>query len=82
LILIIEYSINKELSYSDFKKLKKIGQGNFGVVYSVEDKLNRIFAMKISLSLEPSEAIVTEHKLLPTLDSPFIIKYLNSFLEG
>ena len=39
---------NKKVSESDFEKLQKLGQGSFGVVYTVRHKSSgKLYVMKI-----------------------------------
>ncbi|CAD8171818.1 unnamed protein product [Paramecium octaurelia] len=73
----------QSIKLSDFKILTCIGKGSFGYVYKVEFK-NKVWALKQQdkQRLKQSnnlEYVLTEVKILRTINHPFIVKYLMSF---
>ncbi|GAX78668.1 hypothetical protein CEUSTIGMA_g6106.t1 [Chlamydomonas eustigma] len=73
-------------TFEDFKVLEKIGSGSYGVVYKVVRKVDRmIYAMKEidlqGMSRKEQEECIRETRVLSSLDSDYIIKYYDSFLE-
>jgi len=73
-------------TYNDFIINEKIGSGSFGVVYKVIRKIDRnYYAMKEidlqGMSRREQEECIRETRVLSSLDSDFIIKYYDSFLE-
>lgn len=76
----------KALASSDFEFQSKLGKGSFGVVYRVKRKSDKkIFVLKqINISnMKPKlkSAALNEAKILGALESPYIVKYYDSFLE-
>lgn len=70
----------------DFVIKEKIGSGSYGVVFKVIRKLDRMpYAMKEidlqGMSRKEQEECIRETRVLSSLDSDFIIKYYDSFLE-
>jgi NIMA (never in mitosis gene a)-related kinase 1/4/5 len=70
----------------DFVIKEKIGSGSYGVVFKVVRKLDRMhYAMKeidlAGMSRKEQEECIRETRVLSSLDSDFIIKYYDSFLE-
>ena len=67
-----------------FEILEKLGQGNYGVVYKVMKKSTKeIFAAKISTILKSNlENFKKEINVLKQCNSPYIIKYHNSYLKN
>ena len=67
-----------------FEVLEKLGQGNYGSVYKVKKKTtNEIFAAKISTILKSNiENFKKEINVLKQCNSPYIIKYYNSYLKN
>ena len=67
-----------------FEILEKLGQGNYGVVYKVMKKSTKeIFAAKISTILKSNlENFKKEINVLKQCNSPYIIKYQNSYLKN
>ena len=67
-----------------FEILEKLGQGNYGCVYKVKKKsTNEIFAAKISTILKNNiENFKKEINVLKQSNSPYIIKYYNSYLKN
>lgn len=64
----------------------KIGHGSYGVVFKVVRKVDRMtYAMKEidlqGMSRKEQEECIRETRVLSSLDSDFIIKYYDSFLE-
>ena len=67
-----------------FEILEKLGQGNYGIVYKVMKKSTKeIFAAKISTILKSNlENFKKEINVLKQCNSPYIIKYHNSYLKN
>lgn len=66
--------------------MDKIGSGSYGVVYKVLRKADRmVYAMKeidlAGMSRKEQEECIRETRVLSSLDSDYIIKYYDSFLE-
>ena len=71
----------------EYEILTKIGQGSFGTVFKVRRKSDRqILVMKLikmqSLSKKNQQDSVSEVKILSSLNSPYIVKYFDSFVEN
>ena len=67
-----------------FLLLEKLGQGNYGIVYKVQDKYtNKIYAAKISsLYTNNLESNKKEINVLKQCNSPYIIHYYGSYLKN
>ena len=67
-----------------YEILEKLGQGNYGVVYKVRKRqTNEIFAAKISTILKSNiENFKKEINVLKQSNSPYIIKYYNSYIKN
>ena len=67
-----------------FEVLEKLGQGNYGSVYKVKKRsTNEIYAAKISTILKNNiENFKKEINVLKQCNSPYIIKYHNSYLKN
>merc|ERR1719267_43239 len=70
----------------DFQQLVKLGAGSFGQVWKVkryEDE--NIYVIKtvriIELSFDEQKSAINEVKILAALDSPFVVKYFDSFID-
>ena len=65
---------------NDYKKLEKLGQGTYGMVYEIKNRITDIIrAMKIvkknsKRSLEEEKEILNEENILRTMDHPNIVK--------
>lgn len=73
-------------TYEDFIIKEKIGSGSYGVVFKVVRKVDRVtYAMKeidlAGMSRKEQEECIRETRVLSSLESDFIIKYYDSFLE-
>eukprot|EP00199_Chlamydomonas_sp_CCMP681_P000941 CAMPEP_0119104632 /NCGR_PEP_ID=MMETSP1180-20130426/2800_1 /TAXON_ID=3052 ORGANISM="Chlamydomonas cf sp, Strain CCMP681" /NCGR_SAMPLE_ID=MMETSP1180 /ASSEMBLY_ACC=CAM_ASM_000741 /LENGTH=504 /DNA_ID=CAMNT_0007089451 /DNA_START=36 /DNA_END=1546 /DNA_ORIENTATION=+ len=73
-------------TYDDFNIKEKIGSGSYGVVFKVVRKVDRMtYAMKEidlqGMSRKEQEECIRETRVLSSLDSDYIIKYYDSFLE-
>ncbi|MEW5302088.1 MAG: hypothetical protein WDW36_004898 [Sanguina aurantia] len=73
-------------TYEDFLIKEKIGSGSYGVVYKVIRKVDRlVYAMKEidlqGMTRKEQEECIREVRVLSSLESDFIIKYYDSFLE-
>lgn len=69
-----------------YKKIKKIGKGNFGyvvLVQSIND--HKYYAMKIinvtKMDYKQKEEAVTEVQVLKEMDHPYIVSYHESFID-
>jgi hypothetical protein len=70
----------------DFIIKEKIGSGSYGIVFKVVRKVDRVtYAMKeidlAGMSRKEQEECIRETRVLSQLDSDYIIKYYDSFLE-
>ena len=67
-----------------YEILEKLGQGNYGEVYKVRKRqTNEIFAAKISTILNSNiENFKKEINALKQSNSPYIIKYYNSYIKN
>ena len=72
---------------SDFDWGRKLGSGSFGVVYEVSRKHDgRTYAIKqmelAGMKQREQADVVNEVQLLASFDSPYIIRYFDSFIDG
>ena len=67
-----------------FKILQKIGQGNYGSVYKVQNnKTGQILAAKIcKIESNNNDSFYKEINMLKQCDSPYILKYYSSYLKN
>ncbi|CAG2117149.1 unnamed protein product [Medioppia subpectinata] len=70
-----------------FIEMSAIGSGGFGTVFKVKHRLDdKIYAVKKvqfgDLSEDKKQKVVKEVKSLAKLDSEFVVKYYNSWLES
>ena len=70
---------NKGDPENDYKKIQKLGQGNYGVVYEIKNRITDIVrAMKVvkkhKRSAEEEKEILNEENILRTMDHPNIVK--------
>ena len=67
-----------------FKILQKVGQGNYGSVYKIQNiKTGEIMAAKIcKIENNNSESFLKEINMLKQCDSPYILKYYGSYLQN
>ena len=71
----------------EYQILEKIGKGTFGTVYKVK-KYNESFLYVIKqiplneLTEEQIKQVNTEAKLLSLINSNFVVKYFESFIEN
>ena len=73
-------------SIKDFEVLNKLGQGSFGTVFKVRRKADKnLYVMKIinisQMDRRGQHESINEVKILASLDSPYIVKYYDSFVE-
>ncbi|KAG2487503.1 hypothetical protein HYH03_013921 [Edaphochlamys debaryana] len=73
-------------TYDDFIIKEKIGSGSYGVVFKVVRKVDKhVYAMKEidlqGMSRKEQEECIRETRVLSSLDSDYIIRYYDSFLE-
>lgn len=74
--------------FEHFEILQTLGKGSYGYVSKVKSKINqKIYAMKmIDFSLikddQEKQLSLSEIEIIQTLDSPHIIKFYSSFVEG
>ena len=65
---------------NDYKKLEKLGQGRYGIVYEIKNRITDIVrAMKVvkknsKRSLDEEKEILNEENILRTMDHPNIVK--------
>jgi serine/threonine protein kinase len=76
--------ITNEDPEEKFLLLEKLGQGNYGIVYKVQEKYtNKIYAAKISsLYTNNLESNKKEINVLKQCNSPYIIHYYGSYLKN
>ncbi|CAG2109199.1 unnamed protein product [Medioppia subpectinata] len=72
---------------TQFLEMSAIGSGGFGTVFKVKHRLDdKIYAVKKvqfgAFSEEKKQRILNEVKSLAKLDSDFVVKYYNSWLES
>jgi len=67
-----------------YKILQKVGQGNYGSVYKIQDiKTGQILAAKIcKIESNNSESFNREINMLRQCDSPYILKYYGSYIKN
>ena len=67
-----------------FTILQKVGQGNYGSVYKVQNnKTGQILAAKIcKIESNNNESFYKEIKMLKQCDSPYILKYYSSYIKN
>ena len=71
----------------DFEVLTKLGQGSFGTVFKVRRKLDKNFYVMKNIDTSQMDnrgrqESINEVKILASLDSPYIVKYFDSFIEN
>ena len=76
----------KRMALGDFEKLVTIAKGSFGVVYKAVRKDNgRVYALKqvniTNMNRAEREEAVDEARVLAEMDSKYVIKYYDCFLE-
>ena len=74
-------------SIEDFDLLEKLGSGSFGTVFKVRRRIDDIvYVIKTvriaELSMHEQEEAINEVKLLSSLDSPFVVRYYDSFIDS
>ena len=74
----------KNLKLKDLTIKFKLGEGEFGKVFCVEDKFKKIYALKCISKKKTIESsmenfIINEKKLLEEINFPFINKLYNTF---
>ncbi|SBS80326.1 serine/threonine-protein kinase NEK4, putative [Plasmodium ovale] len=69
-----------------YEKIRDIGKGNYGNTILVRDKKNDHYVMKIinisQMSQKEKRQCLKEVELLSKLNHPFIVKYIESYIEG
>mmetsp|Transcript_24171 Transcript_24171/g.42950 ORF Transcript_24171/g.42950 Transcript_24171/m.42950 type:complete len:751 (-) Transcript_24171:32-2284(-) len=90
-VISVRHSLSQKMSkgkstLQDFEFLGKLGQGSFGTVFKVRRKADRnIYVMKqiniSSMDRRGQQDAINEVHILASLDSPFIVKYYDSFVE-
>ena len=67
-----------------FTILQKVGQGNYGSVYKIQNnKTGQILAAKIcKIESNNTESFYKEINMLKQCDSPYILKYYSSYLKN
>ena len=78
--------MSSKSSIKDFEVLNKLGQGSFGTVFKVRRKVDKnLYVMKIinisQMDRRGQQESINEVKILASLDSPYIVKYYDSFVE-
>lgn len=73
-------------SLADFEILEHLGSGSFGSVYKVTRQLDgKSYVMKViriqELSMQGQVDAINEVKILSRLDSPYVVKYYDSFID-
>ena len=76
----------KRMALGDFENLVTIAKGSFGVVYKAVRKDNgRVYALKqvniTNMNRAEREEAVDEARVLAEMDSKYVIKYYDCFLE-
>lgn len=71
----------------DFEVLNKLGQGSFGTVFKVRRKADKNFYVMKTINISQmdkrgQQEAINEVKILASLDSPYIVKYFDSFIEN
>ncbi|ETW19196.1 hypothetical protein PFFVO_01770 [Plasmodium falciparum Vietnam Oak-Knoll (FVO)] len=69
-----------------YEKIRDIGKGNYGNTILVRDRKNDHYVMKIinisQMSQKEKRQCLKEVELLSKLNHPFIVKYIESYIEG
>ena len=72
---------------ADFTFLERIGHGSFGTVFKVKRKADGgLYVVKqvkiLTMSRKEQEAAINEVRILASLNSPYVIRYYDSFIDG
>eukprot|EP00820_Chromera_velia_P005072 Cvel_17975.t1-p1 / transcript=Cvel_17975.t1 / gene=Cvel_17975 / organism=Chromera_velia_CCMP2878 / gene_product=Serine/threonine-protein kinase GCN2, putative / transcript_product=Serine/threonine-protein kinase GCN2, putative / location=Cvel_scaffold1463:33745-45414(+) / protein_length=1487 / sequence_SO=supercontig / SO=protein_coding / is_pseudo=false len=82
----VERALNGSRYFSDFKFIKELGRGAFGVVVKVKHKVDkRFYAIKrVELvdDAETNKRILQEAAMLPRLQHPHIVRYYQAWIES
>ncbi|CAA9986571.1 NIMA related kinase 4, putative [Plasmodium knowlesi strain H] len=69
-----------------YEKIRDIGKGNYGNTILVRDRKNDHYVMKIinisQMTPKEKRQCLKEVELLSKLNHPFIVKYIESYIEG
>lgn len=69
-----------------YEKIRDIGKGNYGNTILVRDKKNDHYVMKIiniaQMNAKEKKQCLKEVELLSKLNHPFIVKHIESYIEG
>lgn len=76
-----------KLKLNNFKVIKKLGEGQFGLVFHVEDEANNKYALKCIekakiVENEMESFIQQEREIFENLDSPFIVSCYRTFKDS
>eukprot|EP01052_Picozoa_sp_SAG31_P043788 SAG31_NODE_7412_length_1696_cov_1.253601_1_plen_200_part_00 len=84
---VAEQPSNVYSTLKDFEFQEKIGSGAFGTVYRVRRKVDgNVYVIKkvkiLTMSRKEQESAINEVRIMASLDSPYVIKYYDSFIDG
>lgn len=79
-------SVSRSSQLKDFDVLDRLGSGSFGTVFKVrrlaDERLYVIKTVRVSeLSVRERHDAINEVKILAQLDSPYVVRYFDSFME-
>jgi len=73
-------------SWDDYEVLDVLGEGSYGKIFKVREKNGekRILVIKMidSSTLKKNYDMLAEINVMARMDSPFVVKYYDSYIQG